>query len=78
MLAERMIQVAGQREPYGMDVLAAAYASAGQFERAVSAAQSALALSTDLEEAQLAERIRRRLERYRQTKTYRAAPTEEQ
>lgn len=67
-LAERVADLTGRRDASAMDVLAAAYAEAGQFDRAVDTSQSALALNPD---AALADAIRRRLELYRQRRPYR-------
>lgn len=77
-LAERGLGATGQTEPFALDVLAAAYASAGQFERAVSAAQAATELALAQQKVELFAQIRRRLELYQQEKAYRAGATEEQ
>lgn len=44
-LAERAVLLTGRQQPAALDVLAAAYASAGDFARAVSSADAALALA---------------------------------
>jgi tetratricopeptide (TPR) repeat protein len=44
-LAERAVALTGQRDPAALDVLAAAYAAAGEFDRAVDAEEAALKLS---------------------------------
>jgi tetratricopeptide (TPR) repeat protein len=67
--AERAADLTGRQDASAMDVLAAAYAEAGQFDRAIAAAQLALTLNPD---AALAAAIRRRLELYRQHQPYRS------
>lgn len=44
-LAERAVALTGREDPRSLDVLGAAYASAGEFDRAVAAADAALALA---------------------------------
>jgi tetratricopeptide (TPR) repeat protein len=44
-LAEHVVELTGRRDPVALDVLAAAYASAGQFTRADAAAAEALTLN---------------------------------
>src|SRR5204863_7745710 len=61
--AERAADLTGRQDASAMDVLAAAYAEAGQFDRAIVASQLALTMKPD---AALAAAIRRRLELYRQ------------
>jgi tetratricopeptide (TPR) repeat protein/mono/diheme cytochrome c family protein len=61
-LAERTAELTGRREPLVLDVLAAAYASAGDFTRAVSTAESALQFA---QQGPAADTIRSRLELYR-------------
>lgn len=66
-LAEHAADLTERRESSVLDILAAAYASVGQFDRAVSASQAAL----DLKPADLlATAIRRRQGLYRQGKAY--------
>ena len=67
--AERAADLAGRQDASATDVLAAAYAEAGQFDRAIAAAQLALTMKPD---AALATAIRRRLELYRQHQPYRS------
>ena len=67
-LAERVAELTGRRDASAMDVLAAAYAAAGQFDRAIDASEAALELKPD---PALASAIRGRLELYRQRKPYR-------
>jgi tetratricopeptide (TPR) repeat protein len=64
--AERAVELTRREAPAPLDVLAAAYASAGDFARAVDAAQAALKLAP-----QNAAEIRERLERYKQGRSYR-------
>jgi hypothetical protein len=54
-----------------LDTLAAAYASAGQFDKAAKTAQAALELASASNADELAEQLRNRLELYRQAKPYR-------
>jgi tetratricopeptide (TPR) repeat protein len=61
-LAERIVAMTGQRDAAALDVLAAAYAAAGDFERAIQAAELALPLATS---ATAGEAIRGRIALYR-------------
>jgi len=65
--AEQAADLTGRGDASALDVLAAAYAAAGQFDRAIAVSQSALELKPD---APLAAAIRRRQELYRQHKPY--------
>ena len=66
-LAEHAVDLTERREPGVLDVLGAAYAAAGQFDRAVSASQAAL----DLKPADLlAAVIRRRQALYMQRQAF--------
>jgi tetratricopeptide (TPR) repeat protein len=65
--AERAVRVTGQRDPRALDVLAAAYAAAGEFDHAQDAATAALRL---LPSEPLANEIRQRLDLYRQGRPY--------
>src|SRR5437764_1213172 len=67
--AERAADLTGRQDASAMDVLAAAYAEAGQFDRAIAAAQLALTMKPD---PALAAAIRGRLELYRQHQPYRS------
>jgi len=67
-LAEHAAQLTEYQDPEVLDSLAAAYAAAGQFEKAVTTAHAALALSDSDE--QLAGQIRERLQLYKQEKPY--------
>ncbi|HXI31542.1 MAG TPA: tetratricopeptide repeat protein, partial [Vicinamibacterales bacterium] len=66
--AEQAADRTGRRDASALDVLAAAYASAGQFDRAVATCEAALAMKPD---AALASAIRARQELYRQHRPYR-------
>ena len=69
--AERAADLTGRRDAGALGVLAAAYAAAGQFDRAVAASQAALDLKP---EDAVAAAIRQRQELYRQHKPYRSPP----
>jgi tetratricopeptide (TPR) repeat protein len=64
-LAERAISIGEWKSPMAFDVLAAALAAAGERERAVEAAESAVALALHAGDEALASAIRERLEYYR-------------
>jgi tetratricopeptide (TPR) repeat protein/mono/diheme cytochrome c family protein len=68
-LGERAVDLTARRDASALDVLAAAYAEAGQFDRAIETCQSALAGNPD---AALADAIRRRLDLYRHRQPYRS------
>jgi tetratricopeptide (TPR) repeat protein/mono/diheme cytochrome c family protein len=70
-LAERAVDLTGKRDPGALDVLAAAYAETGQFDRAAETARAALLVASPQSIA--AEAIRLRAELYAQQKPYRAA-----
>lgn len=67
-LAERAARLAGQPRAPVLDVLAAALAASGEFDRAAKTAEAALALSVNDEGE--ARQIRARLDLYRQRKPY--------
>ncbi len=69
-LAECAADLTGRRDASAMDVLAAAYAAAGHFDRAVAASQASLELKPD---NPLAAAIRQRQALYRQHQPYRSA-----
>jgi tetratricopeptide (TPR) repeat protein len=71
-LAERAAELTDRRDAEILDALAAAYASAGQFERAVTTAQEALALLRETPTGEPVGGLRARLELYRQETPYRA------
>ena len=64
-LAERAVRLTEGKNATALDTLAAAYAAAGQIDRAVTTADSALTMAIESGERELAEQIRARLERYR-------------
>ena len=72
-LAEGAAERTGRREPLILDTLAAAYAAAGQFDRAATIAQEAASLAASGGSAGLAGEIGKRLELYRQKKPFRDA-----
>ena len=70
-LAERAAELTAHREAAILDTLAAAYASAGQFEQAVSTAEQALEVARTGQSAGLGREIGQRLALYRQRQPYR-------
>ncbi|MBM3773265.1 MAG: tetratricopeptide repeat protein [Acidimicrobiia bacterium] len=71
-LAERASRAPERQDIAVLDVLAVAYASADQFDRAVAAARRALAaLSADARGSELEQSIQRRLELYTRRRPYR-------
>jgi len=70
-LAERASELTVHRDPWVLDTLAAAYASAGQFEQATATAQKALGFALSGGAADLAREIRERLKLYRQGRPFR-------
>jgi arylsulfatase A-like enzyme/Flp pilus assembly protein TadD len=70
-LAEAAAEKTSRRQPVVLDTLAAAYASAGQFDRAAATAEEAAALAASAGPAGLAADIGKRLELYRQRKAFR-------
>jgi Tfp pilus assembly protein PilF len=73
-LAERAVERTDARRALMLDTLAAAYASAGRFDHAVTTARAALALAEKHGDLDRADRIRHRLERYHQSRPYRELP----
>ncbi len=65
-LAEHAVKLTGRENGTALDLLAAAYASSGQFDRAIATAQEALALAEASQADRLAGIIRQRLELYEQ------------
>ena len=65
--AERAVRLTGGQDARALDILAAAYAAAGEFDRAQEAESAALRL---LPSEPLASGIRQRLNLYRQRKPY--------
>jgi tetratricopeptide (TPR) repeat protein len=72
-LARRVVAVAEAPTARDLDILAAAFAEAGQFDDAVANAEKALALARANSQAELADQIEKRLMLYRMTKPYREA-----
>ena len=70
-LAERAADLTGRRQPVILDALAAAYAAAGDFERAAATAQEAASLAAAAGATALSGDIEGRLALYRQKKPYR-------
>ncbi|HVP13399.1 MAG TPA: tetratricopeptide repeat protein [Phycisphaerae bacterium] len=70
-LAEQAAKLANRDDPHVLDTLAAAYAGDDQFDRAVAAAQRAIALASAKGAVSVAAGIRDRLELYKQNKPYR-------
>jgi hypothetical protein len=64
-LAERAVRLTEGRNATALDTLAAAYATAGQTDRAIETAERALTLAVESGERELAAEIRTRLDRYR-------------
>jgi tetratricopeptide (TPR) repeat protein len=64
-LAERAVRLTGGTNATALDTLAAAYAAAGQVDRAMTTGESALKVALETGERELAEEIRARLDRYR-------------
>jgi tetratricopeptide (TPR) repeat protein len=64
-LAERAVRLTEGKNATAFDTVAAAYAAAGQFDRAITAAESAFKVALESGERELAEQIRSRLEKYR-------------
>jgi Flp pilus assembly protein TadD len=70
-LAERACVLTGRRDAACLDTLAAAYASAGRFDEAVTAANEARRLAEATGQSSLAKDIHMRLQLYRDRKPYR-------
>jgi serine/threonine-protein kinase len=74
-LAERASRPPHPQDAAVLDVLAAAYAAAGQFDRAIATARAALsALPASASQSELATSIRRRLDLYSAGRPYIAPP----
>jgi tetratricopeptide (TPR) repeat protein len=74
--AKYAADITARRDPIILDTLAAAYAAGGQFDRAVTVSEKALALATDRKDSSLHNAIRLRLELYKKSVSYREAPSE--
>ena len=70
-LAQRAAELTARRQPVILDSLAAAYAAAGDFDRAADTAREAIALAASGGPAGLAGEIGKRLDLYRQKKPFR-------
>ena len=70
-LAKRAAELTRQQLPVVLDTLAAAYASASDFDSATSTAEKAVALASSAGAKGLADEINSRLELYRQKRPYR-------
>ncbi len=70
-LAQQAAQKTDHSHPQILDTLAAAYAASGNFEKAVSTAQKAIALADKRDAKELADEIRTRLVKYRRGERYR-------
>ncbi len=68
--AEQAWRVTGHQDPQVADVLAAAYAAAGEFERATAMAEQALQLATTRKMDEFADQVRQRLALYQQGKSF--------
>ena len=66
--AQRAAELTQYRNPAVLDTLAAAYAAAGRFDKAVAAEQAALDLASDSNNEELAAQIAKQLELYKQKK----------
>jgi arylsulfatase A-like enzyme len=73
-MAQLVVQGPYSREPSCLDTLAAAYAEARQFPKAVATAEEAVALAKLAGQTSLALEIQSRLELYRAGRPYREAP----
>ena len=69
-LAQRACGLTGYKNPDMLDTLAAAYAEAGSFRRAVITAEKALDLAVLSGQKELAEKIQRHLGLYKAGKAY--------
>ena len=67
-LAERAAKLTRYQNSGVLEILAAAYAAAGQFDNAVTTIQQAITLTSTANNAELSERRRRQLELYKQKK----------
>ena len=70
-LAERACQLTGFKVAVLQDTLAAAYAEAGQFEKAVETAESAIRLAHAASGEKLSKKVRKRLQLYKADRPYR-------
>jgi tetratricopeptide (TPR) repeat protein len=73
-LAEHACRVKGPEDAQRLDTLATAYAAAGRFAEAASAAEKALQMADSTEHTALCKGIRSRLEAYRAGRSYHEIP----
>jgi tetratricopeptide (TPR) repeat protein len=74
LLAERARSITRGQDVAVLDILAAAYASQGQYDKAVSIAKEAVDVSTRLGNSDWTERIEKRLRLYEARRPYRSDP----
>jgi hypothetical protein len=67
-LAEKAAKLTNYQDPVILETLAAAYASAGQFDLAVTTTQQAIALTSGAGDVEFTEHLRKQLELYKQRK----------
>jgi len=70
-LAERAVQLSGERNPSYLDTLAAAYAEAGRFPEAIATAHQALDLAAQQHRAGMVEGLNTRIKLYESHQPYR-------
>jgi Flp pilus assembly protein TadD len=71
---ERAAVLTGRSDPSVLDALAAAYAAAGQYDRAVTTAELAMQTATTARIPALAAEIKQRLVLYQSRKPFRVGP----
>jgi tetratricopeptide (TPR) repeat protein len=69
--AQKACELTNYKMPQVLDTLAAAYAAAGEFGKAVEAAEKALQLAEASNDATLIRKINKRLDLYKQNRPYR-------
>jgi len=73
-LAEHATELTQYDNPAALDTLAAAYAAAGQFEKAIETAQKAIKLATETGDEKTADQIKDRLALYEKGQPYHEPP----
>ena len=73
-LAQRAVQLSGEREPVALDTLAAAYAEAGRFDDAMATARKAIALYDGQNRSETADSAKARLRLYQSKRPARDVP----
>jgi tetratricopeptide (TPR) repeat protein len=68
--ANHAIQLQRHTDPMVLDTIAVAYASAGQFEKAIATTEKALQMAVAYKKPKLADELRSRLELYRKGQPY--------